>query len=101
MPIGVSSGLAGVATGTLGARVTDGTNTYALSNNHVFAGVNTASHRRPDHPRRATSTAGATRRTASGRSHAYQPIDFNGGNNTMDAAIALTSAANVGTGNAG
>ena len=31
MPIGVSSGLAGVATGTLGVRVTDGTNVYALS----------------------------------------------------------------------
>ena len=29
--------------GTLGARVTNGTNVYALSNNHVFAGVNTAS----------------------------------------------------------
>ena len=43
MPIGVSSGLADFATGTLGARVTDGTNVYALSNNHVFAGVNTAS----------------------------------------------------------
>ena len=27
----------------------------------------------------------------------YQAIDFNGGNNTMDAAIAVTSAANVGT----
>ncbi|HJR94118.1 MAG TPA: hypothetical protein VJ807_01700, partial [Gaiellaceae bacterium] len=43
VPIGVSAGLAGVATGTLGVRVTNGTNTYALSNNHVFAGVNTAS----------------------------------------------------------
>ena len=43
VPIGVSSGLAGVATGTLGVRVTDGTKVYALSNNHVFAGVNTAS----------------------------------------------------------
>ena len=43
VPIGVSGGLAGVATGTLGARVTDGTNVYVLSNNHVFAGVNTAS----------------------------------------------------------
>ena len=43
MPIGVSAGLSGVATGTLGVRVTNGTNVYALSNNHVFAGVNTAS----------------------------------------------------------
>src|SRR5262249_38904686 len=42
VPIGVSGGLAGVATGTLGVRVTDGTNVYVLSNNHVLAGVNTA-----------------------------------------------------------
>ncbi len=40
MPIGVSSGAQGFATGTLGARVTDGTNVYALSNNHVFASIN-------------------------------------------------------------
>ena len=43
VPIGVSAGLAGVATGTIGVRVTDGTNVYALSNNHVFAGINSAS----------------------------------------------------------
>ncbi len=43
VPIGVSGGLSGVATGTMGARVTDGTNVYVLSNNHVLAGVNTAS----------------------------------------------------------
>ena len=43
VPIGVSTGLADVATGTLGARVTNGANVYALSNNHVFAGVNAAS----------------------------------------------------------
>ena len=62
VPIGVSSGLAGVATGTLGARVTDGTHVYALSNNHVFAGVNTGEHRGPDHRSRAPTTVARTRR---------------------------------------
>ena len=42
VPIGVSTGLADFATGTLGARVSNGSTVYALSNNHVFAGVNTA-----------------------------------------------------------
>jgi len=41
VPIGVSSGNAELgnvcAAGTLGARVTDGTDVYALSNNHVYA----------------------------------------------------------------
>ena len=65
VPIGVSSGLADFATGTLGARVTDGTNVYALSNNHVFAGINTREHRRRRSSSRATSTAAATRPTGS------------------------------------
>ena len=99
VPIGVSAGLAGVATGTLGARVTDGTNVYALSNNHVFAGVNTASVGDRSSSR-ATTTAAAIPADRIGTLAAYQTIDFNGGTNTMDAAIALTSTANVGTGNA-
>ena len=42
VPIGVSTGRAGVTAGTIGARVTDGRRTYALSNNHVFANRNDA-----------------------------------------------------------
>ena len=42
VPIGVSTGRAGVTAGTIGARVTDGNRTYALSNNHVFANRNDA-----------------------------------------------------------
>ncbi len=42
VPIGVSAGDQGTTTGTLGVRVTNGTNVYALSNNHVFAAVNSA-----------------------------------------------------------
>ena len=42
VPIGVSTGRAGVTAGTIGARVTDGRRMYALSNNHVFANRNDA-----------------------------------------------------------
>ena len=41
VPIGVSTGHPSVTAGTIGVRVTDGTNVYALSNNHVFAKLNT------------------------------------------------------------
>ncbi|HEU5206386.1 MAG TPA: fibronectin type III domain-containing protein [Gaiellaceae bacterium] len=96
VPIGVSSGLADFATGTLGARVTDGTHVYALSNNHVFAGVNTASIGDPitqPGPDDGGSSSSDTIATLSD----YQEIDFSGGDNTMDAAIALTSIGDVGT----
>ena len=87
IPIGVSSGLAGVATGTLGARVTDGTRTFALSNNHVFAGVNTAVVGDPIiHP--GDVDGGSDPADRIGTLYAYEPIDFDGSLNTMDAAIA-------------
>ena len=96
VPIGVSGGLSGVATGTLGARVTDGTNVYVLSNNHVLAGVNTASIGDPIiQPGDADGGHDPGDRVAT--LAAYQTINFNGGTNTMDAAIALTSTDNVGT----
>lgn len=41
-PIGVSTGHPDITAGTIGARVTDGTSIYALSNNHVYANVNNA-----------------------------------------------------------
>ncbi len=96
VPIGVSSGLAGVATGTLGVRVTDGTNVYALSNNHVFAGINTASIGDPI-IQPGDVDGGNDPADRIGTLYAYQEIDFNGGNNTMDAALALTTSANTGT----
>ncbi len=42
VPIGVSTGHPAITAGTIGARVTDGVNVYALSNNHVYADENTA-----------------------------------------------------------
>ena len=95
VPIGVSGGLSGVATGTMGARVTDGTNVYVLSNNHVLAGVNTASIGDPIiQPGDVDGGSDPGDRIAT--LAAYQTIDFNGGTNTMDAAIALTTTANMG-----
>ncbi|WP_145924826.1 hypothetical protein [Syntrophotalea acetylenivorans] len=44
VPIGVSTGHPAITAGTIGARVTDGTNVYALSNNHVYADENLASY---------------------------------------------------------
>ena len=96
VPIGVSSGLAGVATGTLGARVTDGTHTYALSNNHVYAGVNTASIG-DSIIQPGDADGGSDPADRIGTLADYQQIDFSGGNNIMDAAIALTTADDVGT----
>lgn len=44
VPIGVSTGnVESNSAGTIGCRVTDGTDVYALSNNHVYALENTAS----------------------------------------------------------
>ncbi len=97
VPIGVSVGDQGTTTGTLGVRVTNGTNVYALSNNHVFAAVNSANIGdgviQPGAVDGGSDTADRI-----GTLSDYQTIDFDDGDtNTMDAAIALTSVANVGT----
>ena len=95
VPIGVSAGLSGVATGTIGARVTDGNDVYALSNNHVFAGINSANVGDPIISP-GNVDGGSDPGDRIGTLAAYQTISFNSGTNTMDAAIALTSTANVG-----
>jgi hypothetical protein len=40
VPIGDSTGHSTVSAGAIGARMTDGFNVFALSNNHVFANIN-------------------------------------------------------------
>jgi len=42
VPIGVSTGHPAITAGTIGARVTNGINLFALSNNHVYANANNA-----------------------------------------------------------
>ncbi|MFC1912180.1 serine protease [Chloroflexota bacterium] len=95
VPIGVSTGHPDVTAGTIGARVTNGTNVYALSNNHVYANENKASIGdaviQP-----GTYDGGISPDDNIGTLSAYVPIDFNGGINYIDAAIASTTTALLG-----
>jgi len=98
VPIGVSTGNIGeCSAGTIGARLKDtAENVYALSNNHVYALENNA-------PINSTILQPGLydTRCASGQSNvigtlfAFVPINFAGGNNTVDAAIASSSAAQL------
>ena len=110
VPIGVSSGTQRFitvgpdtfcTTGTLGARVTDGTNGYALSNAHVYAlaGANSVGavqigdkiHQAG--PADTSCQIDPTREI--GTLAAYEPVKLDGSDNTIDAAIALTTVSNV------
>jgi Fibronectin type III domain len=67
-----------------------------LSNNHVLAGINSANTGDPI-IQPGDADGGSDPGDRVGTLAAYQTIDFNGGTNIMDAAIALTSTANFGT----
>ena len=119
VPIGVSAGnmasiqpsglLVTCNTGTLGARVSDGTKVYALSNNHVFAlsndgGANDiAAIGNPIvQPGPADANPVCSQNLASynaiGTLSAYEPFDFTpGADNTIDAAIAEVQPGQVAT----
>ena len=90
VPIGVSTGHPNVTAGTIGCRVTDGTNVYALSNNHVYADCNKASSG-DNVLQPGAYDGGIDPDDAIGTLYDFEPIDFYGGNNTIDAAIALSS----------
>jgi hypothetical protein len=119
-PIGVSSGTERLivyrgqlycTTGTLGARVTDGAFVYALSNAHVYAlegskpdgtvqvGVNGDPILVPGRVDMADQACGSQQeidKAGIGRLSDYVPIVFSRtANNTVDAAIAGTSPAEV------
>ena len=104
VPIGVSTGHPAITAGTIGARVTDGANVYALSNNHIYADENNASTGdaviQP-----GAFDGGNSPADDIGTLADFEPIIF--GNfgkclmqgrdcNYMDAAVALTSTDNVG-----
>ena len=99
VPIGVSTGNEGeCSSGTIGCRVTDGTNVYALSNNHVYALENAAPiGSRVLQPGTYDAKPPCSVRSADviGTLAAFEPISF-GGLNIIDAAIALSSTANLG-----
>ena len=96
VPIGVSTGHPSITAGTIGARVKDAAgNVYALSNNHVYAASNTA--RIGDNVLQpGPFDGGINPDDAIGTLAAFVPIDFTGGDNVVDAAIALSSTANLG-----
>jgi PKD repeat protein len=94
VPIGVSTGHPAITAGTIGCRVTDGTDVYALSNNHVYADQNDASTGdaviQP-----GTYDGGSSPADNIGTLSAFEPIDFSG-LNYIDAAIAISSTTNLG-----
>jgi hypothetical protein len=97
VPIGVSTGHPKVTAGTIACRVVDAQgNVYALSNNHIYANENRA--RFGDNVLQPGAyDGGANPRDALGTLRAFKPIVFSRfANNTIDAAIALSSPATLG-----
>jgi len=94
VPIGISTGNEGeCSAGTISCRLTDGTNVYALSNNHVYALEN---HAVADsnilQPGLYDTRCVYNRNNVIGTLTSFVPIDFASGHtNTVDAAIALSS----------
>ena len=98
VPIGVSTGNKGeCSAGTIACRVTDGSNVYALSNNHVFALENTAPlGSEVLQPGMYDTPCVYYSANVIGTLYNYVPISFSS-NNTIDAAIAKTDVGQVGT----
>ena len=90
VPIGVSTGHPDITAGTITCRVTDGNNVYALSNNHVYADENKASI--DDNVLQPGRVDGGVNPTdAIGTLYDFEWINFGDANNTIDAAIAISS----------
>ena len=96
VPIGVSTGHPDITAGTIGCRVTDGINVYALSNNHVYADENNAEiGNAVIQP--GTIDGGSSPADDIGTLAAFEPIVFHPrARNTIDAAIALSSTSLLG-----
>ena len=93
-PIGYSVGHPAITAGTIGARVTDGTRVFILSNNHVLANMNDAAIGDPEY--QPGTFDGGTAADQIATLFGFAPIDFAGGNNWIDAAIALSTTADLG-----
>ncbi len=100
VPIGVSGGQPDVTAGTIGARVSDGRRTFALSNNHVFANRNDA-NRGDDILQPGRVDGGTDPANSIGTLYDFEPLLFCKAltcqDNRVDAAIALTSSDKLGT----
>jgi CARDB len=94
-PLGYSVGHFAITAGSIGARVVDGAgNVYILSNNHVLANSNDASI--GDAIYQPGPYDGGTSANQIATLYAFRPIDFSGGANPFDAALALSSTTNLG-----
>ncbi len=98
VPIGVSTGnTTSCSAGTIGARVTDGTDVYALSNNHVYALENTAAlGDKIVQPGVFDTNCNQDTANIISTLASFAPILFDGSDNTIDAAIALTDTSTLG-----
>src|SRR5439155_923520 len=95
-PPGFSVGHPDITAGTIGARVADGSgHIYVLSNNHVLANSNDASIGDPA-LQPGPYDGGTPPADQIGTLFAFKQIDFSGGDNTIDAAIALSSTSDLG-----
>ncbi|OLC87386.1 MAG: hypothetical protein AUI86_06975, partial [Gemmatimonadetes bacterium 13_1_40CM_3_66_12] len=89
-PLGFSVGHPAITAGTIGARVRDALgHVYILSNNHVLANSNGATIGDPEY--QPGPYDGGTAADQIATLTDFQAIDFSGANNTIDAAIALSS----------
>ena len=99
VPIGVSTGHGKVTAGTIGARVTGSGQTFALSNNHIFAANNDASEG-DNLLQPGVVDGGRDPDDVIGTLHDYEPLRFCRGflcdTNRIDAAIALTTTDDLG-----
>jgi len=96
-PVGYSVGHPAITAGTIGARVVNPStlSVFLLSNNHVLANSNGASLGDPT-LQPGPFDGGTVANDQIGTLSAFQIINFSGGSNTIDAAIALTNAAATG-----
>ena len=93
-PVGFSVGHPDITAGSIGGRVADEAgNVFLLSNNHVLANSNDANI--GDGIYQPGPFDGGTAADQVGTLFAFQAIDFSGGNNTIDAAMALTTRDNT------
>lgn len=94
-PMGYSVGHFAIAAGTIGARVVNaGGAVYVLSNNHVLANSNAAAI--GDATLQPGTFDGGTSADQIGTLAGFNPINFSGGLNVMDAAIALSNTSDLG-----
>ena len=98
VPCGVSVGNDNeCASGTIGCVVVKNGVHYALSNNHVYARQNDASlGEEVDQPGLYDTNCSYDPNNYLGTLSAFWTIDFSGGNNKVDAAIAFTTTAYLG-----